>query len=226
MRDGIRRLRNQLASPKSPDNKQSVRPVGELVLPPIREPPQVGPVIVDGIDLDGPREVRGEDDVPSVGRPGRRFIAGVRLRQLCRLIGPEVQDIEVEDTVDTPDIGDSVARRGPGRGIVVVSAEAHLAEVRALRVHDVNLGRALAPLAWKRAHYALAARAGLPEDRRLSIHAWRHSCAVHLLMNGADVKLVKDWLGHAELENTLAYTDLAPGHWTEFSQEALRRFRF
>jgi site-specific recombinase XerD len=45
-------------------------------------------------------------------------------------------------------------------------------------------------------------------------------------MNGADVKLVKDWLGHAELENTLAYTDLAPGHWTEFSQEALRRFRF
>lgn len=87
-------------------------------------------------------------------------------------------------------------------------------------------GRALAPLAWKRAHYALAERAGLPEDRRLSIHAWRHSCAVHLLMNGADVKLVKDWLGHAELDNTLIYTNLAPGHWTEFSQEALRRFRF
>ena len=88
-----------------------------------------------------------------------------------------------------------------------------------------NPERPLGALVWKRAHYALAARANLPEDRQLSIHAWRHSSAVHLLMNGADVKMVKDWLGHVELETTLIYTDLAPEHWTEFSQEALRRFK-
>jgi type 1 fimbriae regulatory protein FimB/type 1 fimbriae regulatory protein FimE len=86
-----------------------------------------------------------------------------------------------------------------------------------------NAGRPLTTLAWQKAHRRYAAKA-LPPDRRYSIHAWRHSAAVHLLLNGADVKLVKDWLGHAELENTMIYVDLAPTHWAEYAREALRRF--
>jgi integrase len=84
-------------------------------------------------------------------------------------------------------------------------------------------GQPLRSVTWQKTHDRYA-RAVLPPDRRLSIHKWRHSCAIHLLMNGADVKLVKDWLGHAELENTLIYVDLAPSHWTEYGREALRRF--
>jgi integrase/recombinase XerD len=49
--------------------------------------------------------------------------------------------------------------------------------------------------------------AGLPEEKR-KFHCLKHSIATHLLDAGADLSFVKDWLGHANIQNTTIYARL------------------
>lgn len=49
--------------------------------------------------------------------------------------------------------------------------------------------------------------AGIPEEKQ-KFHALRHSIATHLLDAGADLSFVKDWLGHANIQNTTVYARL------------------
>ena len=49
--------------------------------------------------------------------------------------------------------------------------------------------------------------AGLPQEKR-KFHCLKHSIATHLLDAGADLAFVKDWLGHANIQNTTIYARL------------------
>ena len=44
--------------------------------------------------------------------------------------------------------------------------------------------------------------------RGISPHLWRHSTAVHLLESGAEVNVIRAWLGHASLETTNRYAEI------------------
>lgn len=39
-------------------------------------------------------------------------------------------------------------------------------------------------------------------------HALRHACGVHLINSGVDLRIVQQYLGHANIQNTVAYTAL------------------
>jgi integrase len=52
--------------------------------------------------------------------------------------------------------------------------------------------------------------AGLPSEKQ-TFHILKHSIATHLLDAGADLAFVRDWLGHANIQNTLLYARMTTG---------------
>jgi site-specific recombinase XerD len=44
--------------------------------------------------------------------------------------------------------------------------------------------------------------------KKLSAHSFRHSTAIHLLRSGADINVIKAWLGHRTTTSTSRYLDL------------------
>jgi integrase/recombinase XerD len=82
-------------------------------------------------------------------------------------------------------------------------ARPHLARPRANALFVSRRGRALTR-GWV---WSLVKRA----DATASPHKLRHSCATHMVENGADLRTVQTLLGHADIATTQVYTHLALG---------------
>ena len=59
---------------------------------------------------------------------------------------------------------------------------------------------------WQKARKDL----GYADKKFYTIHLCRHTCASRLVQRGVPILLVKDWLAHEDIENTMIYAHLAP----------------
>ena len=58
-------------------------------------------------------------------------------------------------------------------------------------------------------------------QRHVLPHLLRHSAAIHLLRNGADIRVVQAFLDHEDLDTTKIYLRLVPGHLKEDYDKAM-----
>ena len=72
------------------------------------------------------------------------------------------------------------------------------------KLFDINYSELNA--IWQRARKDL----GYADKKFYTIHLCRHTCASRLVQRGVPILLVKDWLGHEDIENTMIYAHLAP----------------
>ena len=55
-------------------------------------------------------------------------------------------------------------------------------------------------------------------EKKLHAHVFRHTCATHLLDNGAHIREVQEKLRHVNLETTALYTHVSNGRLAELTQ--------
>ncbi|MBI2167973.1 MAG: tyrosine recombinase [Actinobacteria bacterium] len=146
--------------------------------------------------------------------------AGLRVSELC---GLRAGNVDVRRGVVTVMGKGSKERQVPIGEPAVDAVRLYQAEGRPHLAGDatppdamfVNLrGRRLSP----RDTHRILARYALPDGRTLHPHALRHAFATHLLEGGADLRVVQELLGHADVGTTQIYTHL--------TQERLRRVYF
>ena len=60
--------------------------------------------------------------------------------------------------------------------------------------------------------------AGWPQQLR-HCHVFKHACCTHLLSKGFNVEQVQDWVGHANIQNTMIYARVTNARRTEMGTQ-------
>lgn len=89
------------------------------------------------------------------------------------------------------------------RDQIQISSQAVFITTKGNRIDRVNV--------WNRIKL-YAKKAGL--QKNISPHTLRHSFATHLLENGADLRIIQEMLGHAQIATTDRYTHISQKHLT------------
>jgi integrase/recombinase XerD len=140
------------------------------------------------------------------------YAGGLRVSELC---GLRLGDLELEARVCRVTGKGRRQRLAPLGDPAVVCLNRYLEEVRPRWLRDTatdavfvsRRGSAVTRQAvWYRLrHHALAA--GI--ERRITPHVLRHCFATHLLEGGADLRMVQEMLGHADIGTTEIYTHVS-----------------
>ena len=141
------------------------------------------------------------------------FTRGLRRAELCRL---ELPDLNTERRTLHVRLGKGKKdRMVPIGGRAVAWLERYLQEVRPRLCLDTRTqalfltgyGGPFNPDVVSRMVAAWLAKAGL--KRRGCCHILRHTCATHMLENGADIRFIQQLLGHEKLDTTAIYTEVS-----------------
>jgi integrase/recombinase XerD len=163
---------------------------------------------------------------PPIADSGLRFADAIALRDLTMLevfyagalrvsemVGVKLEDLKL-------DLGYVLVRgKGDKERIVPLgkSAQAMLAGYMK-RSRPVLLGEKTSPLLFpgrgagkltRQRVWQMVRAASSGMERHASPHMLRHSCATHMVENGADLRTVQTILGHADISTTQVYTHLA-----------------
>lgn len=139
------------------------------------------------------------------------YASGLRVSELCGLNIHSIDEQEIR-----------VKGKGGKERIVPIALKAieavdrYLIEGRPDQMSEalfLDKGRRISRyLVWKQIkRYAKAA--GIAKE--ISPHTLRHSFATHLLENGADLRIIQEMLGHAQIATTDRYTHLTQKHLQE-----------
>lgn len=139
------------------------------------------------------------------------FYAGAL--RVSEIISAKLEDLKL-------DMGYMLVRgKGDKERIVPLGKSAHdaLAEYLGLPRATLAAGKSAPPLFLARGAHKLTRQrvwqmvraASAPSGRKASPHMLRHSCATHMVENGADLRTVQTILGHADISTTQVYTHLA-----------------
>jgi len=172
--------------------------------------------------------------------PSPRTVAGARDRAILEVLystGMRVSELVGMNWEDIAGDGETVRVRGKGKKnrVVVLGSYAREA-LRAYRrkVREAGWGEkppaGEAPVFLNRFGRRLSARsvrrilkkhllaAGL--SGRVTPHTLRHTFATHLLLRGADLRVIQEFLGHENLATTEIYTHLVPARFEEIYRKA------
>ena len=143
------------------------------------------------------------------------YASGLRISELCTL---RLENLDLDEGMIR------VTGKGNKTRLVPVGSEARRALARYLELERPRLvsrrtgaeiflsvrGKKLTPQRVWQLIKAYAARAGL--DANVYPHLFRHSFATHLLAGGADLRIIQEMLGHADISTTQIYTHVDSSH--------------
>lgn len=142
------------------------------------------------------------------------YACGLRAAEVCRL---RLEEVQLEErTLRVTGKGEKT-RLVPIGSKAIEALEGYLRQVRPGWVRPKTgsqlflslRGRPLTPQRLWQLAKQYARMAGLEEN--VYPHLLRHSFATHLLANGADLRVIQELLGHADLATTQVYTQVESG---------------